>query len=208
MPPPAVGWLMKMLAMNAAVFGCIALLFWGVEALYAKFARRGAAPSTFPLERMGVRRAMAFALRSTAWILPGALLLSMAITGLAKLMGWELPAQDLLLWLKNGEYPPWAVAVIVAYVLTEAPLLEELVFRRFLFRAFLRWSGPRIAMAASGALFALMHMNALVFVPLMFVGVSFSWLYWRTGRLAAPMLAHFCFNAVNAVLLFLFPEMV
>jgi membrane protease YdiL (CAAX protease family) len=54
-----------------------------------------------------------------------------------------------------------------------------------------------VAIWAVSALFALFHLNAVSFVPLMFFGVILTKLYERTGNLMAPILAHSVFNAVN-----------
>ena len=63
------------------------------------------------------------------------------------------------------------------------------------------------AMLLSGFVFALVHVNAVTFIPLWFIGVAFAWLYSKTGTILAPMLVHFIFNLVNLCLAFLFPEM-
>ena len=56
-------------------------------------------------------------------------------------------------------------------------------------------------MAASGFLFALVHVNAASFLPLWFLGCAFAELYRRTGTILAPMTAHALFNAANLALL-------
>ena len=48
---------------------------------------------------------------------------------------------------------------------------------------------------------AFIHVNAATLLPLWFLGVAFAWLYWRTGSILAPMLAHFLFNATNLALI-------
>ena len=61
-------------------------------------------------------------------------------------------------------------------------------------------------MVASGFLFALVHVNAVSFIPLWFFGIALAWLYYRTGRLLAPMLTHFLFNLVSVATLLLTTE--
>ena len=206
MLPPLPEKLMMMLAANTALFGAIALVLWGVEALWRRFGKKTA--KVFPgHERMGAMASLGFAVRQMPWIVGVALALSAAATLTARRLGLDLPSQDMLKWLSGDTYSMPIKAAVVAFATIEAPLLEELVFRRFLFRAFLRCMPLWGAAALSGALFALMHCNALVFIPLAFLGGAFAWIYWRTGRIASAMFAHFIFNAINVVLLLSFPEL-
>ena len=205
--PPTPTKLMAMFVANTVMFAFAALVFWGIEAAWGRFFGKPQTP--FPRNgRMGLKESLVFVLRKMPWVLCVALALSAGATYLAKWLGLDLPSQDLLKWLAGDTYSVWVKVAIIAFVLTEAPILEELVFRRFVFRAIYRrckllW--PAVILSAS--LFALMHWNALAFVPLAFLGGAFAWIYWRTGRLMASVFAHFLFNALNVVLLFTFPEM-
>jgi len=197
---------MIMLLANTALFAVVALMCWGVEELWGRLvAREG--KRFFVNGRMRLLPALCFVARQLPWILVVAIGLSALATLVAKRLGLDLPTQDMLKWLVGDTYSPLMKTSIVIFALVEAPFLEEIVFRRFLFRACHRYMPLWAAMFLSGCLFALMHCNALVFIPLVFVGGAFSWLYWRTGRLTAAMFAHFLFNATNVVLLLLFPEM-
>lgn len=87
-----------------------------------------------------------------------------------------------------------------------APILEELVFRGFLYRAWERRYNWVVAMLLSSALFAAYHPNFLLsfMSAVLFVG-----LYRRTGSLRAPILAHMLSNMlVHYALLgqFVFPR--
>lgn len=96
-------------------------------------------------------------------------------------------------------------ALLVFAVLFQAPLLEEPLFRGIIFRGFARSLPLAAALALSGFIFALVHVNAASFLALWYLGVAFAWIYARTGTILAPMTMHFVFNGVNLVLLFLFP---
>ena len=78
--------------------------------------------------------------------------------------------------------------------------MEEPLFRGIVFRGLAKSMPIWAAMAVSGFLFALIHVNAATFVPLWFLGVAFAWLYWKTNSILAPMTAHFLFNLLNLVL--------
>ena len=80
-------------------------------------------------------------------------------------------------------------------------------FRGIVFRGFASALPFWGAALLSGAVFALVHVNAASFVALWFLGVAFAWLYARTGTILAPMTAHVLFNAANLLLLVFFPEL-
>lgn len=72
-----------------------------------------------------------------------------------------------------------------------APLIEELVFRGLLYRAWEAQWGCFPAMLASSALFAAYHTN---FVPAFVGGLIYVCLYRRSGSIWAPILVHAAFN--------------
>lgn len=90
-------------------------------------------------------------------------------------------------------------------VLLVAPVLEEVLFRGIVFRGFAKKLPLPLAMAVSGFVFALVHVNAASFLALWYLGVSFAWLYARTRTILAPITLHCAFNLANLLLLYLFP---
>ena len=116
---------------------------------------------------------------------------------LSRLANIELADQDLVKVVASNTLSPGGKALLYAFLLLEAPLLEEPLFRGVIFGGFSKIMPVWLAMALSGFLFAFVHVNAATFIPLWFLGVAFAWLYVRTGTLLAPMAAHFIFNAVN-----------
>lgn len=81
-----------------------------------------------------------------------------------------------------------------------APVVEETIFRGFVFNAFLRYVPVAPAAIASGLIFGLAHSDWTVFFPLACAGIVLAVVYYRTGSLASSMLTHGTFNAVNVVL--------
>jgi membrane protease YdiL (CAAX protease family) len=89
-----------------------------------------------------------------------------------------------------------------------APLAEEFVYRGLLQQG-LKAIGlsTRIAIVITSFLFAMMHWPALtdgsrlVGITMLFIlAVGWGMLYERTGRIAAPVLAHVIFNATNVLI--------
>jgi membrane protease YdiL (CAAX protease family) len=82
-----------------------------------------------------------------------------------------------------------------------APFVEELAFRGFLFNTILRYAPVWLAATLSGIVFGLSHGSVSAFLPLAGSGVVLAYVYYRSGSLAASMLTHAVFNAVNVAFL-------
>lgn len=78
-----------------------------------------------------------------------------------------------------------------------APFMEETFFRGFLFGGLRgRW-GVFWAALGTGLLFAVAHLDPLVFIPFTAVGMLFAWGYVYSGSLLASMIAHLLFNGLS-----------
>ena len=116
---------------------------------------------------------------------------------LSRLANIDLADQDLVKVVASNTLSPSSKTILYTFVLLEAPLLEEPLFRGVIFGGFSKIMPIWLAMALSGFLFAFVHVNAATLIPLWFLGIAFAWLYVRTGTLLAPMAVHFIFNAIN-----------
>ena len=133
-----------------------------------------------------------------------AMALAWACEQIAALLGIELPQQDLVLFFTSPKVPMARKLVIGAIALFVCPPIEELIFRKFLHRWVLRrWMGFWMAAAISGVVFAAVHLNLATFIPLLFLGVAFAWLYEKDGRLMASITCHFLFNLTNLIFCFI-----
>lgn len=74
-----------------------------------------------------------------------------------------------------------------------APLMEEMVFRGFLFEAWAKTRPASVAMLFSSAVFAACHLS---FTLPFLVGLLLCAVYVRTGALRGSILVHFCANIV------------
>lgn len=99
----------------------------------------------------------------------------------------------------------WARVYLVFFAIILAPLAEEFVFRGLLFSTAKHLGWPKFAWLGVSFLFALMHANLPVFVPLFVLALALTWLYEKTDGLLAPVIAHSLFNAANMGLLLLAP---
>ncbi len=80
-----------------------------------------------------------------------------------------------------------------------APILEELLFRKFLIDR-MRKYGEVISILVSAGLFALFHQNFAQFVYTFSAGVMLGYLYYRTGNYWLTTLLHAIFNCIGGVL--------
>jgi membrane protease YdiL (CAAX protease family) len=122
--------------------------------------------------------------------LVAASLIVLSVTVLALI--WSLEATGLA-------RPSWAPSQFSPTELVEsiavAPLMEELLFRGFLFTGFRRYYGRRRAAVLTGAMFALVHLDWKYMVLDFVMGLVLAALYDQTGSIFPSMLAHSLWNA-------------
>ena len=192
--------------LTAALFGTLWLVLWASTFLAGGIARGpvanrehkgGAGPIRLPL-----RAAVGLAARWSPLIIAIALGLNwLCAAGIEHFAGVEPSDQELVKCFADGNTPLSFRLALGFLVLFEAPLFEEPLFRGIMFRGFASSVPVWAAMALSGILFALVHVNAASFIALCFLGCAFAELYRRTGTILAPMTAHALFNAANLALL-------
>jgi uncharacterized protein len=96
-----------------------------------------------------------------------------------------------------------AVVIVLAVVI--APLVEEFVFRFFIYGVLKRYFGTLVGLLVNAALFAVVHAHVPSAVPLFVLGACFTLAYEWSGSLIVPMTMHSMFNALTLIAL-AFPE--
>jgi membrane protease YdiL (CAAX protease family) len=76
-----------------------------------------------------------------------------------------------------------------------APFFEEYLFRGFLLPSLTKYLPVWGAIALSGFLFALAHLNIADIIPLSVLGSVMGFVYWRSGNLLSSMLLHCLWNS-------------
>lgn len=117
-------------------------------------------------------------------------------------MGWKIEDQRAVEMFGNVKSVGLKV-YLGFFAVIIAPMAEEFIFRGVLFSSIKKLGWPKCAWLVPSLLFALIHNNAPIFLPLFAFAMALTWLYQKTGGLFAPMLAHSLFNATNLGLLFL-----
>lgn len=120
-----------------------------------------------------------------------------------------LPEHQVLEAFLHDPAPPWGKVHLLVQAALVAPLVEELFFRGLLLEVLWRLSGSIwVAIAASAALFGLVHMSVpQTILPLASMGVILGTLRCRTGSLTACVAAHALFNVRTLALVLVAPEL-
>ncbi|MBF9253202.1 CPBP family intramembrane metalloprotease [Pontibacter sp. 172403-2] len=101
-----------------------------------------------------------------------------------------------------GTLPQLLVGLLVIAVIPA--IGEELVFRGVLQRQLHRWAGNmHVAVWLAALIFAAIHVQFFGFVPRVVLGALFGYLYFWSGRIVVPMVAHFVNNGFTVFLLYL-----
>jgi membrane protease YdiL (CAAX protease family) len=135
-----------------------------------------------------------------AAVLPLMFGLKIASTLLLKKIGWPIQDQSAVEMFFNIK-SAWLRIYMGFFAVVIAPLAEEFVFRGLLFSTAKKFGWPKCGAVGVSLLFALIHDNAPIFLPLFVFALALTWLYEKSEGLAAPVFAHALFNAANLVLL-------
>ncbi|MFZ1219043.1 MAG: type II CAAX endopeptidase family protein [Chthoniobacterales bacterium] len=95
--------------------------------------------------------------------------------------------------------------VIIILAISIAPLVEEFIFRFFLYGVLKRYFGRSVGVIVSSLLFAAVHAHLPSFGPLFVLGTCFAIAYEWSGSLLVSMTMHALFNAMTLTAL-AFPE--
>jgi membrane protease YdiL (CAAX protease family) len=161
-----------------------------------------------PLELFGLRRSGA----GHYFLLGlGGLILCYPLIFLAQLISYEIaghpPPQPIVLFLLGAESWTDRLAVIFVAVLV-APLVEEFIFRGYLFGVLQKWTGRWWALGLTSFVFAGIHGHLPSFAGLFVLGLFLGVLYLRSGSLWIPIAIHAVFNAISVLMAVFWPEMV
>jgi len=175
---------------SAALFGavvCVIVLFLQARQIPVTrlFGLRPAHP--FPLIKRGVELFIA--------ALP---LVLFCIGAVHLVVRQELEMQEIAKYIldaaRQSDWSRFFIAAGVAALV--APVTEEFIFRGYFYGVLRRYVGVIPAMLFTSALFAAIHMNGPVFLPLFVLAMCLTLAYEATGSLLVPMLMHALFNSV------------
>ncbi len=93
------------------------------------------------------------------------------------------------------ESSPYPIILILGGTLV-APIVEELLFRGFIFTGLYHRLGWKRAMIISSALFAIVHITPTSFLPIFILGSLFAYLYHVSGSILPGILLHTFINGL------------
>jgi membrane protease YdiL (CAAX protease family) len=97
--------------------------------------------------------------------------------------------------------------VIIVFAVAIAPVVEEFLFRFFLYGVIKRYLGRFLGITVNALLFAAAHAHVPSFVPLFVLGSCFTIAYEWSGSILVAMTMHSLFNSVTLIAL-AFPELI
>ncbi|WP_051296385.1 CPBP family intramembrane glutamic endopeptidase [Eisenibacter elegans] len=98
---------------------------------------------------------------------------------------------------------PWEFALGLLVIGVVPAIGEELVFRGVLQRRLSEVCNIHIAIWLSGMIFSAIHLQFYGFFPRMALGILFGYLFYWSGNLWLPILAHFVNNAFTVTMIYL-----
>ncbi len=197
--PPAAGSIGRMLAGVLGFQGAALFLVW----LFVRQHGLGWG------EAFGLRNRPGYALLLGTLVVfgffPVGRMLQLLSISFLTWLGLDPTAQSAVEMLRLASPGPGLIGFALATVVV-APVAEELVFRGILYPAIKSAGFPLLALWGTAALFAVIHFNLAIFLPLLVLALVLTWLYEKTDNLLATVAAHSVFNAVNLGLYFLSEE--
>jgi membrane protease YdiL (CAAX protease family) len=150
--------------------------------------------------------------------LPPVKLLALLLLGLISIPLFEAGYSKLVEWITHEPFPAQAalpfirealqtnpVGVVLSIVFI-APMAEEVLFRGLLFGTAQRWLSAHWTILLTAALFALIHLQAIYFLPIFLVGLLCGWARHKSGSVAVPMVIHVLNNGFSLAVMQLFPN--
>ena len=99
--------------------------------------------------------------------------------------------------------PPLVVAILLFIIVIISPVLEELIFRKFLWWISSLMFSPITTLFIISILFAAIHGSLFHAVGLLPISFFFGWLRMKTGSIKHCTVAHMANNATASVFFFL-----
>jgi membrane protease YdiL (CAAX protease family) len=147
-------------------------------------------------------RAMLLGALAGVIFLPVGWVLQLLSTEAFTLFHKDVPVQEAVQTMQKADTLDSRVYFIL-FSIVIAPIAEEILFRGILYPVIKQAGFPRAALWGTAVLFAAIHFNLPIFLPLLALGLALALLYEATNNLLASITAHGLFNAVNIVVFYL-----
>ncbi len=118
----------------------------------------------------------------------------------------RIPGDDPMVRFLLDEATPEGRLIAAALIVIAAPITEELVFRGLIYGVLRRYGGRLAAILTTSLLFAAIHVEVGVILPLFVLAIALALAYELTGSLWVPITMHMAFNAASLTAILYFPE--
>lgn len=144
-------------------------------------------------------------LKRSVWLLLAALPLVYAAFLVVTAAGVnQSDAQEITLYFQRaavaGDFRRMGLVVLLAAVM--APVAEEFLFRGYFYGVLRRYLGVTPSLIFVSALFAAIHLNGPVFLPLFVLAACLTLAYEATGSLVTCVVMHSLFNTTMLALMY------
>ena len=113
----------------------------------------------------------------------------------------KAPPQQAVATLQDATSMASRIYLIVFYV-TLGPVAEEILFRGILYPVIRQAGYRRLALWSTSLVYAAIHDNLPIFLPVVALGRGAVWLYERTNILLTPIALHSTFNAMGLIIMY------
>lgn len=111
----------------------------------------------------------------------------------------DAPAEQSIVSVLRTSSDVPLIAVICFSAAIAAPLVEELIFRGYLYPIMKKYTGVWFALISTSLLFGIIHVSLVPLIPLAIFGAVLVLLYEYTGTIWTPIIAHCIFNTATLV---------
>ena len=106
--------------------------------------------------------------------------------------------QEIVQTLMTNDDISLKIAIALSAIIF-APLIEEVIFRGYLYPIIKRFSHPIFSCVITSLLFAVIHSNLEGLLPLFLLAIVLTIFYEISKSIWVPILMHACFNGVNTI---------
>ena len=91
------------------------------------------------------------------------------------------------------------LTLFVFQIIVIAPIVEELVFRGYIYRVLKSKSNKNVACIVTSIVFSLLHFNLAAFIPLFVFSMCLTKAYENNSDISEPIVMHSLFNTVGVI---------
>lgn len=185
------------MVVNIFYFGFVGLLTFGILA----WVRGRNVAHLFGLTRLSLPRIVIYAILAGVFsVIVCALLIGNAAQLFLESLFGELDLQEAVQNLQDSQ-SGLHLTLTIFMACVAAPVVEEFLFRGYMYRTLKCATSPLFSAVIVGALFAVVHCNLPALMPLWSFSILLTVVYELSGCLWVSVGTHAFFNAVNIVIM-------